>query len=614
MSDVRSTTDRLLYTDNPAARADYSRRLIGGVAYFRTLSLEMATRANALAPISRLPKEILVMITTVATVEDRPHPSWKCVCAEGVHVVRGSLGWIRLTHVCKAWRHTLLDAQHLWAQDLVVLPKALPTFIRRTGPTTLLNVHMSRGSRALIPSCEALYTHIPRERVQTISWNFFTTEESTYFHRNIVSSERGLPNLEHLTVDCDHHADTTIVRKAHTARYLLPKLRTLNVNRFYVPFAMPNLTELTLNHPPIPMPNILEDLRASTPLHSVHFERCQFSPIKSPLVLPHLRLLYLDSCDTSEEGQNLYDLLETYVSFPSSTKFIVIPGGGSEDSSDADMPYTEHDILCVLRLFVRSLTRSAPTIPNTLTIDGNSLDLFLSRYRGNADVCDPVWHESWMRDSTSLAQVSCDTILIEEVFKLPALPAVFRSITTLMVVVEPWGPWENVYEALPNVRALRLDVDADSGKNAFEALGRASCTKTPGGTSESTSRLLLPKLSFIWVGGESFCRSWREWDDGEDTRKSVLCALQARANVSLLAGSPSIQTLCLQNFGDIEVKGEAWVQELRKIVRVVEYIRVTGPENRYWAGELTSCTQSVLALASLLAVLIVDSHTLNLPH
>ncbi|KZV62758.1 hypothetical protein PENSPDRAFT_758481 [Peniophora sp. CONT] len=594
LGDVRSTSDRLLQSDDLAARANYSRRLASGAIYFRTLSLEMATRANALAPISRLPREILIMIITIpctilARIDDQPHPAWRARGADSVDgtvrwvIQKGSLGWVRMTHVCRAWRATLLDARHLWAQNIGVLPKALLTFLERAGPAAPLSIGFRLSPQVCGPSCEALYAPLPLDRVRQMSWSLTETADSTYLHRNIVTLERGLPILETLDIDCDVNPEPRALEGMHHNHFLLPNLRSFNVDRFYVPFTMPNLTELFLHRPPIPMPDILDDLRASTSLNCARFERCRFAPMKSPLALPNLKFLFLDCCDTPE-NQSVYDLFETFMALPASTKLEIIVGGPSDDSDDPHLTYTEHDMLAVLRFCIRSHARSG-TAPNILTLDGNSGDVRLSQYKKQIDVHDPVWHAPWMV-GTMLAQISDIDGKFEDMLKMPAAPLVFHFITVLSVFVDAYMSWEVLYEALPNVRALRLDLY--SAEDAFDALGRILSTTTEDAGAASTQRILLPRLTFVWVDGDHTWGDWRsDWDKGSPVRESLLRALKTRAEFSAQAGSSAqcVQTLCMQNFKEIRAKGAMWLHELRTVVPVVECID-TVRSIGYWCWDL----------------------------
>ncbi|TFY75322.1 hypothetical protein EWM64_g8690 [Hericium alpestre] len=71
-------------------------------------------RINALAPISRLPHELLAAVFSLLLDDERTY--WSAVPSDlskrRPRALR--LGWIRVTHVCRAWRHVALDFRALW--------------------------------------------------------------------------------------------------------------------------------------------------------------------------------------------------------------------------------------------------------------------------------------------------------------------------------------------------------------------------------------------------------------------------------------------------------------------------------------------------------------------
>ncbi|VDC03566.1 unnamed protein product [Peniophora sp. CBMAI 1063] len=555
---TRSTSNWLLYSDNLAARAKQSKQLTSGAMYFRALSLEMSTRANALAPVSRLPKEILLMIFAIFDDEE-PYPS----------LIRGgrggNLGWMRYGHVCKAWRVVLLGAPHFWARNVAALPRALPAFLARAGPTIPLHIRSFISSQSRGPNCEALYSRLPLERVQFMRWNLSRMEDSAYLHRNIVTPNRDLPILEGLEIRCSDNPDQTTLSKRPHHRFLLPNLRALNVNRFYVSFAMPNLTELFLYRPPVPMSEIFDDLRYSPSLRYVRFERCRFSPVKSPLPLPCLEFLQLDCCDSTEDG-SVYDLFETYLTLPAFIQLDIIVGGGS-DEDDPELLYTEHDILAATRLCTR-LSASRTVALNILTLDGNAEQMCLSCPKDDMNI----------EVSKLVARICCLDSPVERMLGMTVAPVLFRQITVLDVLIDPWMPWDVVYAALPNVRVLRLDLYHGPGdgvvlRGAFDSLTRNLANKDSDDLNP-TPVLLLPKLNTISMSCESLCETWRDKrGEGEETRQTVVRALQIRADLcAVSAGTPRIQTLRLHKAKDIQSNGGAWLDQLREVVPFVECV------------------------------------------
>ncbi|EPS93079.1 hypothetical protein FOMPIDRAFT_1101941, partial [Fomitopsis schrenkii] len=71
------------------------------------------TQINALAPVSRIPPELLSKIF-LHTAGHRANPASR----------PQSRDWIRVTHVCRHWRETALQCAALWSHvDVPALPE-----------------------------------------------------------------------------------------------------------------------------------------------------------------------------------------------------------------------------------------------------------------------------------------------------------------------------------------------------------------------------------------------------------------------------------------------------------------------------------------------------------
>jgi hypothetical protein len=75
-----------------------------GIDAARQFVRSLLTRRNALVPISFLPPEILSWVFHLLVLAEPPLSG------------RRSLGWIRVTHVCRHWRQIALDDSSLWAK------------------------------------------------------------------------------------------------------------------------------------------------------------------------------------------------------------------------------------------------------------------------------------------------------------------------------------------------------------------------------------------------------------------------------------------------------------------------------------------------------------------
>ncbi|KZV76337.1 hypothetical protein PENSPDRAFT_646379 [Peniophora sp. CONT] len=99
-----------------------------------------------------LPSDILLNIFWAVARNEAPrflfiklidtHPGFrKDLGLPGV-TLEERLGWIRLGHVNRDWRATLLNAQALWADCVGMLPVAADEMLARAGPTAPLTLHL----------------------------------------------------------------------------------------------------------------------------------------------------------------------------------------------------------------------------------------------------------------------------------------------------------------------------------------------------------------------------------------------------------------------------------------------------------------------------------------
>ena len=60
------------------------------------------------------------------------------------------LSIVRATHVCRHWRNLILNEHAIWAKEVGIIPKAVSTFLERSGPE--LPVHLYMGKRSFAPT------------------------------------------------------------------------------------------------------------------------------------------------------------------------------------------------------------------------------------------------------------------------------------------------------------------------------------------------------------------------------------------------------------------------------------------------------------------------------
>ncbi|KAI0026818.1 hypothetical protein K488DRAFT_91825 [Vararia minispora EC-137] len=76
------------------------------------------------------------------------------------------LGWVKLSHVCRAWRHFALAYEEAWASSIGQLPRATAIFLQRAGSTPI-DVIIT-GQRPALPSPAMAFSSLDEASVGTI--------------------------------------------------------------------------------------------------------------------------------------------------------------------------------------------------------------------------------------------------------------------------------------------------------------------------------------------------------------------------------------------------------------------------------------------------------------
>jgi len=311
---------------------------------------------NAVAPISTLPPELLVRIFHFHALLEPPRSGLQ---------QSGSIGWIRVTHVCQRWRQVALYDSLLWATITVFLSSVewfSETLARARNAPLIVDLEGTPNPK-IFPKFLPHITRTRELRLRNLSpFEFRGVQE-------IFALEA--PALEHFELGLNTVA--SIIDFRFAARTLFkgrtPKLRTLSLSQVAIPWSFiprGQLTELKITHfrgifncsTSWPGsfwdddPNQLIDLLISSPeLEVLVLEFC-FPPglsqvsLGQPIHLPRLSHLHLGGSTT--HVANLYTMLQ----LPSSATLHLrcISEGSSTDS--------DHLILSLVSAHFHDLTPS----------------------------------------------------------------------------------------------------------------------------------------------------------------------------------------------------------------------------------------------------------------
>ncbi|TFY73441.1 hypothetical protein EWM64_g10571 [Hericium alpestre] len=220
----------------------------------------LKTQRNALLPISRLPPEVLSQIFQYIAVVEQSYPRTRYF--PPFLGSSGTLGWIKITHVCRQWRDVALADSRLWAKTVCALPSATPEMLQRSGTAPITINHdfsYYRNKSRILKSVQLALTHIARTKEIRISAN-------KRILTNIVDSlqDNPAPILETLELCLSADARTGFFYESvHLPARICsstPRLRNLILDNCSIPWDSPllrNLTHLEVRLLTFCMPEVL---------------------------------------------------------------------------------------------------------------------------------------------------------------------------------------------------------------------------------------------------------------------------------------------------------------------------------------------------------------------
>ncbi|VDC06786.1 unnamed protein product [Peniophora sp. CBMAI 1063] len=306
------------------------------------------------SPVSRLPPEILGMIFSLAAIIDPPiaplssgeferlvddlrtHPTSD---EKEYPSGNGALGFIRLSHVCRSWRETVLSMRRLWADVVGIIPLAtIDTVNRACSVPITLNFKEFWDW----PTPDFILQHLLKApAIRAIHGSFVIDRHDGQkptvcsLIDSVWSDAGSAPwnTLETVDFVVDR---TTGVEGAHHA----PSLRTLRLNNFFVPFIANALQQvsLTFDKPGngvLTMPALLNFLRSCAgtlqELKLSHALQPQHMPQADPVEFPALCRL-----DVGGYSPRLLDTIQDYFTYSSTCGVSFHPLSGR--SAEQELP------------------------------------------------------------------------------------------------------------------------------------------------------------------------------------------------------------------------------------------------------------------------------------
>ncbi|KAI0046070.1 hypothetical protein FA95DRAFT_1421891 [Auriscalpium vulgare] len=310
---------RLAFVEDASqSPSDSYRRLDAEVLGIQYLLSAYRTRLNSLAPIARLPPELLVHIFTLCASQDQPGSASD---QEGNFPCY--LGWIQVTHVSRCWRHTALGCRSLWARiNFKLGDDWTREFLDRAGSAPL-----AFEGPLNLPRVDVVLAHLSHTR----ALDFMSTIEkadSDAFRVLCGALTEPAPILETLSLWSRPRAITPSLPSSLFRQYS-PRLRTIsliNVASFPWNAKLDGIVDLDLVlsrslAPPPSLNEVLEFIRASPSLEQLSLWHCIPAATQDQAIAPAERSIHMPSLKSFSLGGDAYgcSTVLKHIAFPSTT-------------------------------------------------------------------------------------------------------------------------------------------------------------------------------------------------------------------------------------------------------------------------------------------------------
>ncbi|TFY73169.1 hypothetical protein EWM64_g10843, partial [Hericium alpestre] len=284
---------RLLSTDGVTAFStkDAAKTALGTIdseiSAMHSMISAAKMRRNAISTVSRLPPEVLSNIFSILTAVDPP--THKRTFVERNFINMRGLGWIRVTQVCRSWRHIVLSDARLWTDICAQLsPLWMTEMLERSNQTLFtfsanFNTESEGSDKGkLMAVVEEVLSPRHLARLKGLHFNSWNPR---YMRTAIKRLDQAAPLLDSLSIRSGtiYNASTRLVPDDIFAS-TLPQLRNITFEG-WIPASwdvhyLCNLTSLEISR------------SSDDPVYSMSIAKCfeilENSPQLETLVLKHV--------------------------------------------------------------------------------------------------------------------------------------------------------------------------------------------------------------------------------------------------------------------------------------------------------------------------------------
>ncbi|KZV60218.1 hypothetical protein PENSPDRAFT_671821 [Peniophora sp. CONT] len=457
------------------------------ITYLRTTM--SSTSPDQLPPfILKLPTELFCLVVEHVAERERPCPpasadeeeaeiGSKALCQPWNLVAQGgSLGWIKLTHVCRNWRVTICEGMPLlWGQYIGCLPAACEEMLRRAGDNVPLDVQFGCNHSTL----HTLVRNVPelisgQQFTRIRSFHFIDVRDCGVQLPFVPSNLHKMSSLETIEVHylgLDYECfDDDVFLQPEPCVMQSSRLRVARFTNYFIPWTSRSLVRLYLAFDDFGLPfDTLHDTlsRVADTIEVLELDMAIPMAIKRRTPIPHA-LPKLRSLIVREQGELLVAFLQQ-ITFPCTTILHVMDVLYGDDWAAASMALVRNAYSQLGSGFTcttLSVTdaRAQTTFHNInrglqLGFSGSDLPLRSTNPHNSNLVLgfeyNPAGHQTAL------------PIMLDELLTLDNCP--WKTVTHLNVDLQVWRFWNEVTQVLsflPHIRQLRL-VDPLCGESDF---------------------------------------------------------------------------------------------------------------------------------------------------
>ncbi|KZV71224.1 hypothetical protein PENSPDRAFT_664535 [Peniophora sp. CONT] len=476
-------------------RTELARQINGAADALATAYAELRRSANSLLSVMRLPAEILLIIFTLVSEEDPPAPPLhrRNVGSNGWGSTKngpyGSLGWVKLLHVCHGWRSLIENTPVMWARHVYRLPAAADAFIERSRHLPLhIDITSSDVSCSLCDCCRRTEPYTLARQTRSLCWR--VTHSRDLDALMAFMRQRAMPLLRNADIQYEYAEGSVDYRSLDVID--APQLRELVLHKLLVPFTAVGLTSFRLENVQVSDDELLHVLQRYPNLEDLILEEC-FLDAPASSGRPIVELNRLGSMIIREGEQLRFDTLfivtpSNYITFlqklrlSRATIYLI--------SLHSEFPEMMVQDLSLLSIISQSIQRHDLIVG--MRISDSVVNLFTS-----VGAIDPVLlpeldrffiFEGDGRCSYRDYDYSMDTFT--QFLAEPESRDQFQALTVLTILCyDVMDIWKDLALALPNLRVFH--VAATAPERVLNAV-------VPSSTGEG---VLLPHLRHFGVWG-----------------------------------------------------------------------------------------------------------------